>query len=212
MLLQDYKTIIFDFDGVLFDTNDVKASAINNAVKPFTSDVLRTEFVEYFTANNGLPREIKIEKFFSPSASEQILKRYNQLLATELLQAQPIEGCQEFLEILTKFQNQLIILSGGDKGEIYNLLHQSGLAHYFSEILTGPYEKHENIASVKYQKPALFFGDSRIDIELAIVLNLDFVFMGNYDCAQNRKLLRKTKKFDVIRNYKELIHVNKSRN
>ena len=65
MNIEKYNTFIFDFDGVILDSNFVKKEAIYKSVINFTDIENAKKFVNYFIDNSGIPREKKINKFFS---------------------------------------------------------------------------------------------------------------------------------------------------
>ena len=43
--------------------------------------------------------------------------------------------------------------------------------------MTGPSLKEDNLGKTKFERPALFFGDSKIDIDIAFEFELDFIFL-----------------------------------
>ena len=51
MNIFDYKTYIFDFDGVILDSNFIKKNAISKSVTSFIDDIEKITFVEYFISN-----------------------------------------------------------------------------------------------------------------------------------------------------------------
>ena len=67
--LRSFEHYIFDFDGVIFDTNSLKEKNIFKAVSLFEPGSAQS-FTKFFTQNNGIPRE---EKIFSKR-----LKKINQ--------------------------------------------------------------------------------------------------------------------------------------
>ena len=79
-LINSYNLVIFDFDGVIVDSNEIKKKCIYMSVKKNTSKFHATKFTEYFVSNNGIPRKIKIEKYFNKKRSHKILNDYNELL------------------------------------------------------------------------------------------------------------------------------------
>jgi len=60
-----YNTIIFDFDGVVLDSNNIKRDAIKEAVNGVLKEKDVGEFVDYFIRYNGIPRRDKVEKFIT---------------------------------------------------------------------------------------------------------------------------------------------------
>ena len=70
------KKIFIDFDGVICDTNTLKEKNIKEAYK-YVFGEYNIDFVQFFTKNNGVPRELKLKQYFnSPTLEEKILKKY----------------------------------------------------------------------------------------------------------------------------------------
>ncbi len=176
-LINSYDLVIFDFDGVIVDSNQIKKKCIYLSVKKNTSESRATKFTEYFVSNNGIPRRIKIEKYFNEKRSHKILNDYNELLKEK---ESEIKINQEFLEIIKKIKIKKIILSGGERDEIERILNKNRLADIFDKILCSPLTKDENLKKVKNSSNKLFIGDSRIDYEVSVNNNLDFIFYTKF--------------------------------
>ena len=73
--LNKYKSVIFDFDGVILDSNNIKKESIREAAFGILSQQKLNEFVTYFTDNNGIPREGKIAKFIVGNDFNEVLKK-----------------------------------------------------------------------------------------------------------------------------------------
>lgn len=175
-----YKEVFFDLDGVILDTNSIKRRNIGHAVE-FMGDAFRDEFVTYFTANNGLPREIKINKYFLDKADRQrVLETYNRLNAEGLRTASPLPGAVELIQHLHSTGTPIHVFTGGSEEEARELLEKQGLNPFFSGIYGGPRTKQENFDRQAHHHPILMFGDSRSDYEFAKARHLDFVFVHGY--------------------------------
>ena len=176
-LINSYDLVIFDFDGVIVDSNQIKKKCIYMSVKKHTSESQASEFTEYFVSNNGIPRRIKIEKYFNKKRSQKILNDYNKLLKEK---ESEIKLNKEFLEIIKKIKIKKIILSGGERDEIESILDRNSLADEFEKILCSPLTKDENLKKVKASINKLFIGDSRIDYEVSLSNDLDFIFYTKF--------------------------------
>jgi phosphoglycolate phosphatase-like HAD superfamily hydrolase len=200
---QGLKKIVFDFDGVLFDTNNIKKSAIFDATLRVTNNLsLTNTFVSYFTQNNGLPREFKIKTFFIDQLTQQeLLENYEALLSEKLITAQPTYGALEILSLLDNLDVELFILSGGSNVEITEILNRFNLARYFQKILTGPTDKITNAKKHLSESNVLMIGDSVIDYEVSQAMGWDFYFMTAYSDV---KLEDQPKNAKKVTNLKEL--------
>lgn len=181
--LYQYQTYIFDFDGVIADSNAIKEKAINKSVDNFTEKETRQKFLEFFIANNGIPREIKVNKFFSKNISEKILSEYSKILKKELRKVNLIKGVKDFIVSLE--DKDLYILSGGDKREITDILEEKKIKNYFKKVLAGPEKKDKNFLEINKKGKIIFFGDSAIDYQLAKENNLDFIFLYGATSMKN---------------------------
>lgn len=181
-LINKYQTFIFDFDGVISDTNELKKNNVLSAVSRHLSPQESTDFVDYFVKNNGVPREIKFKKKFgSGEIYNEVLSQYDFINKQSLSEAKLVHGVSAFLNKLHQKKKQLIILSGGKKSEIDAILFRQQLTGYFDFILSGPLEKKKNLASIRDQitGPVIYFGDSQEDYYLSDKNNLDFVFVSS---------------------------------
>lgn len=175
--INSYDIVVFDFDGIIVDSNEIKRESIALATERNSSKERALSFTKYFVSNNGIPRKIKIEKFFNKKISAKILKDYNKILEEK---ESEIKVNPEFLEIFPKIKIKKIILSGGEKNEIERLLDQNRLSNKFDLILSAPKTKNENLKCANLTGKILFIGDSRIDYEVSLNNNLDFIFYAKF--------------------------------
>ena len=204
--LVNYNQIFLDFDGVISDSNELKSKNILKASLNYLNPTLAIKFVEYFTSNNGIPREKKVYEYFSDNIlANEILLSYNEL-NKNLINAPIIEGVVDFLYEYRDIP--IYILSGGDRSEIEEYLFFNSIQQCFQKVLCGPETKEQNLASIHITTPALFIGDSLHDYEVSKKFNLDFIFLfgasqvENYDKIE----LPDDKKFD---NFTSLINYYK---
>ena len=186
--IDDYDCFVFDFDGVIADTNSLKKDNIKKSVTNILPYEILDEFVNYFITNNGIPREEKISKFVSDKLNfDCVMKNYSELNNKSFSNVLLIDGIITFLQELYNRNKTLVILSGGVSQEITKILKEHELQHLFSKILTGPINKYRNFCDNIFTAKGnvLYFGDSFHDYDLANLLNIEFVFVSgksqNYD-------------------------------
>ncbi len=181
-----YQHIIFDFDGVLVESNEIRFNGFRKLFKGFPEDQI-DQLVAYARANGGVSRYKKIEYFFNeirqePVSDEQVdhwAAQFSELVEQDIVEAKPVEGSLEFLrEYFSHFD--FAIVSGSDQAELRRICKKRKIDHFFEMILGSPTEKKENIAALLsdlnwQHNKSLYVGDSNNDLDAATANDLDFV-------------------------------------
>jgi phosphoglycolate phosphatase-like HAD superfamily hydrolase len=198
LAIKEYKTIVFDCDGVILDSNVVKTEAYFRTAKNLGATHAEAQaLVDYHVKLGGISRYHKFEWYLrevlnqpvTASAIQVYLDDFSKELEVGLM-ACTIAESVEALRAAT-LQAKWMILSGGDQQEIRDLFAKrmlpSGrkLAELFDGGLFGsPDNKDEVMAREKtsghLQLPALFVGDSKYDYESSKRAGLDFVFVSDW--------------------------------
>lgn len=200
-----YKSVFFDFDGVVADTNPLKHRNILASVSGHIDPLSAAEFASFFTANNGIPREKKVYSWFDFRTGKAILQEYARRNCESFARVGTTPGFARFLERCRETGARTWVLSGGDAGEIVAILRRNKLDR-FDGILAGPVSKSENLERLTYPKPAVFFGDSRHDYEVALEFGLGFIFMSGYTQFKEWPEYFKTKRIiGTISSFTELL-------
>jgi phosphoglycolate phosphatase-like HAD superfamily hydrolase len=196
--LQKYKTIVFDCDGVVLDSNVVKTEAYFRTAKNLgATDKEAQELVDYHVRLGGISRYHKfdyylreiLKKSVTEGAIQELLDEFGRELEVGLMECEIAAGLKE-LRDMTPDSNWLI-LSGGDQEELRTLFAKRTLSKGISldqlfdgGIFGSPDNKDEVLAREKangnVQLPALFIGDSKYDYEAADCAGLDFVFLSDW--------------------------------
>ena len=184
-----YKTIVFDCDGVVLDSNLVKTEAYFRTAKSLgATDAQAQALVDYHVRLGGISRYHKFDWYLrevlhQPATQEAIqilLDEFARELEVVLMECAVADGLPE---LRAASAANWMILSGGDQQEIRTLFAKRDLAKYFDGGLFGsPDNKDTVLAREKengnLQFPALFIGDSKYDFEAATRAGLDFVFLS----------------------------------
>ena len=203
--LKKYKSIVFDCDGVVLDSNVVKTEAYFRTAKNLgATDAQAQALVEYHVKLGGISRYHKFEWYLhevlnqpvTEQAVQALLDEFARELEVGLMECAVAEGLEDLRSATPKAN--WMILSGGDQQEIRVLFAKRDLAKYFDGGLFGSPDNKDTvlareIASGNLQFPALFIGDSKYDFEAATRAGLDFVFLSDWTevadwktyCAEN---------------------------
>ncbi len=195
--LDQYKTLVFDCDGVLLDSNPVKTEAFRTAVAPFNAEAAEA-LVEYHRRNGGISRYEKfrlLRERMWPSGSEpppmdDLLERFRAGVVQGLLEC-PVARGLEALRAATREKTWMVV-SGGDQQELREVFARRALDDYFDGGIHGsPTSKPEilssQIESGQLALPAIFFGDSAFDHQSAVSAGLDFLFVSAWSELPNHQ-------------------------
>ncbi|MCB5186886.1 HAD hydrolase-like protein [Methylobacillus caricis] len=190
--LNQYRTLVFDCDGVILNSNHLKIEAYFATAKNFgASDKDAQALVDYHIKLGGISRFVKFDYFLkeilqkpsSHSEVEFLLKDFGREVRQRLATCEIAPGLDKLRE-QTPDANWLVI-SGGDQQELHGIFAQRRLEHLFDGGIFGsPDNKDEilarELANGNIRKPALFIGDSRYDHESSTRAGLDFVFLQDW--------------------------------
>lgn len=181
--------VVFDCDGVLIESNEVKAQAFGNTVAEYGSEAA-DKLMVYHAQNGGISRFKKFEWFFAevlkkPLTDElmdQLCDRFTELCLTAVKASPMVPGAREVLDRLDG-KLPMFVASGTPQAELEKVLEAKGLARYFKAIAGTPPEKAHLLADIISSNnldPAhvLMVGDSTTDLEAAQVCNTQYYGRG----------------------------------
>ena len=215
--IKKYKTIVFDCDGVVLDSNVVKTEAYFVTAKNLgATDAQAQALVDYHVKLGGISRYHKfdwyvrevLQKPVTDAAIKALLDGFSKALEVGLMQCNLAKGIFDLREAT---DSNWLILSGGDQQEIRDLFAKRKIAHLFNGGLYGsPDNKHEvlarEIANGNIQQPALFIGDAKYDYEAASQAGLDFVFLSDWTEVPDWQDFCKYNNIAVLNNVAQLLN------
>jgi phosphoglycolate phosphatase-like HAD superfamily hydrolase len=181
-----YRTLVFDCDGVILDSNQIKTRAFYNAALPYGAD-MADALVAHHKTHGGVSRHLKFEVFLrdiakqppSASAMQALLHRYAAEVRGGLMQCAMAPGLQSLREATP--DARWMVVSGGDQEELREIFAARGIADWFDAGIFGSPDDKDTILAREQSSlrfPAVFLGDSRYDYEAACRAELDFVFVS----------------------------------
>lgn len=194
--LSEYRSIAFDCDGVILDSNSIKTDAFHTVCLPYGKDEAEA-FVEFHKTHGGVSRNEKFQHFFDtilnrkpmPGEVDTLLKSYGDLVIEKLMVADITPSLPHLRDATGN--TEWLILSGGNQIELRAVFKKRGLCDLFpsKQIFGSPRSKwdiiHDEVEKGHFQAPVLFIGDSRYDYETARKYSFDFVFVSAWSEWQN---------------------------
>ncbi|EWS98583.1 haloacid dehalogenase [Pseudoalteromonas sp. SCSIO_11900] len=213
-IFDQYDLIIFDCDGVLLDSNNMKVSAMNAALtlsNCYTNQQVES-LTKQFKNNFGRSRFYHVDSFVDPllldiekksDLKTFLLNSYAEQVNSLYLTVPEAVGIKPLLRLLSS--KALYVASGSEQEQLKVTLERRGFSEFFKGILGSPETKVDNINNilngVKYNK-AVMVGDAVADYEAALENGIDFVFYSPLSNVKDQMIkLSEKNHFKVIDNY-----------
>lgn len=190
-MLDNFKVILWDFDGVLMNSNAVRDIGFEKVLADYPAEQV-TALMKYHKANGGLSRYVKFRYFFEVVRNESVSDEQIQELAKKFSSIMQeilfdklllINDSIEFVQQnFSKYK--MHIVSGSDGVELRSLCKYLEIDKYFITIEGSPTIKNELVKQLlfKYKyncEACVLVGDSVNDMEAARVNNISFAAYNN---------------------------------
>ena len=190
-VLKNIKNIIFDFDGVIINSMDVRANGIKDIFSHYDKNLV-DKFIEYYRYNAGLSKFIKIKYFYNEilgkDISEERIDEYSNKLS--IIMKKKLISKEVLIEDTCKFiknnyeKFNFHIASGSEESELIFLCDKLEISKYFKSIKGAPIHKNDLVKNIidknNYnRKETILIGDSINDFDAAKINNIGFVGYNN---------------------------------
>ena len=180
------RAIIFDFDGVILDSVDIKTRAFARLFEEHGPEVVR-QAVAHHLAHGGVSRFRKfryiheeiLHRPLSEAESAHLGERFSALVFDEVVKAAWIPGAPEFLrEHHTRYR--CFIASGTPEEELVRIVALRELTPYFVGVFGTPPKKEEIAHRILTEhrlgaEEVVFIGDAMTDFDAARACGLAFI-------------------------------------
>jgi len=191
------KGIIFDFDGVIAESVQVKTDAFASLYNQYGNNIV-TKVIKHHEANGGMSRFEKIKlyhrsylnKTITNEEIEELANQFSKLVVDKVINAPYVSGALVYIQECSK-KYKLFISTGTPTNEMCQILDGREIAKYFIEVYGSPEKKSSHISKIMsnynyYPDELIFYGDANTDIDAAEQANIPFVLIEN---SFNKKLV-----------------------
>ena len=149
MVVSDFKIILWDFDGVIIDSNLVREFGFREVLKEFDPEQVE-QLIDFHNANGGLSRYVKFRYFYeeilrrpiSESQVQELANRFSSIMVESLPNPELlIDETVRFIQEMHSKGKQMHIVSGSDGNELRALCEELDLSKYFLSINGSPTPK-----------------------------------------------------------------------
>lgn len=178
--------VIFDFDGVIADSVDVKTKAFE-ALYAGDGPEIVAAVRDYHLAHGGVSRFEKLKYYqrelVGRSHDEAVIAELANRFAAEVkhrvIAAPEIAGAVAALDAL-KEEADLYVASGTPELELVEIVESRGLTHYFAAVRGSPIRKTQLIQEICAHagapvEHAVMIGDASTDYEAALESGARFI-------------------------------------
>jgi phosphoglycolate phosphatase-like HAD superfamily hydrolase len=190
-MLSRYKYILWDFDGVIINSNPARTLGFKKVLEDFPNDQVE-KLLDFHNDNGGLSRYVKFRYFYEEIRGEEVDEHQIQNLANQfsLIMKQILTNPQLLIQDSVSFiqhncsQIQMHIVSGSDRQELRFLCEKLGISNCFKSISGSPTPKTELVrylveSEIIDPQITCLIGDSINDFEAANDNNIDFFGFNN---------------------------------
>lgn len=191
---EPFVSIVFDCDGVLIESIDIKTRAFADLYRPYGEEIV-TQVVAYHLAHGGISRLEKFRHFhskllglsLSTEEEQKLSDRFSFLVEDEVVEAPWVIGAKEFLDAHWMCV-PLYLVSATPTDELLRIIDRRKMSHYFRGVFGSPASKAEILKSLitKYSvQPTdmLMVGDALTDYVSACSVGMPFI--GRFSGVQS---------------------------
>jgi phosphoglycolate phosphatase-like HAD superfamily hydrolase len=185
-MLDKYKIIFWDFDGVIKESVEVKTNAFRELFRSSGDEVIEKVTIHHIN-NGGMSRFKKIPiylEFAGIKPTENIINEYCDqfavLVEDSVINSNWVPGVQKIICNSKKGDQRYILVTATPQDEIERILFKLKILSNFSNIFGAPMTKSDAInASLKLYnvspKDSIMIGDSIADFEASQNTGSDFL-------------------------------------
>ncbi|WP_271253451.1 HAD family hydrolase [Pseudanabaena sp. Chao 1811] len=185
-MMKKYDAIVFDFDGVLVESVDVKTKAFAALYREYGDHIVQ-QVVDYHLLHGGISRfekfryyqEVLLGQTLTKEEEIQLGDLFSQYVEDAVVAAPYVLGADDFLE--NHYQSiPLFVASGTPDEELKRIVSRRNMNHYFVSVHGSPAKKGaiiQDILKTHGFKPdrVLMVGDAIADYEGAVFADVKFV-------------------------------------
>ena len=192
-----FDQIIFDFDGVILNSHNIKTQAFYEIFKKYGKKIA-TKSKNYHIKNAGISRYVKFKYILKYFVKKKISNKEIKSLSFEfnkicLKKIKKLKISKELLRFFkTKYKNHSFFISTGTpQKEIESILKLKKIHKYFEKVYGSPLTKVQHINKIKKKSLiTLYIGDSYEDYISSKKTKIEFLLKVH---SENEKIFRKKK-------------------
>jgi phosphoglycolate phosphatase len=192
------RCIIFDFDGTLVHSNDIKRQSFFDVTRHLSGSKM---LLEKKLADPDAGDRFSIFRYLSEHLKEndgsscdaiELVDRYTALCEEKIVQAPEVNGATDMLAKFSRNGLKLAVSSATPEDALKKLISLRGLDSFFSVTLGAPASKEKHIEEISNNwqldpTEMLYVGDSEVDKMAALNTGCHFIGVGKNHSRFNER-------------------------
>jgi phosphoglycolate phosphatase-like HAD superfamily hydrolase len=188
--MKKIKSIVFDFDGVIKESVDIKTKAFSDLYSQYGKRILN-KVLNHHLQNGGVSRYNKI-KFYhknflkiklSDIELHKLTNQFSEIVLYKVIEAPFVNGAKSFIKNNCK-KYTMFISTGTPTHEIHQIIKKNKIDHYFTAVFGSPESKIDHLNQIinkwKINKEEMvFIGDSITDRNASNHYGIKFIAVNN---------------------------------
>ena len=184
--LKDYQAILFDFDGVLAESTNIKTEAFAYLFEKFGEEIVK-KVVDHHIKNGGISRYKKIKYYYEQYLNRKITdeeinelaKIFSNFVVEKVIDSEWVSGVKDFLN--KSYGNiDLYVVSGTPQKELEIINEKRKMLNFFNGVYGTPETKPDIINRLIMEhsydpQKVLYIGDSLSDYKDAKEAGVKFL-------------------------------------
>ena len=183
--LKAYRSVFWDFDGVIKDSVKVKSDAFEQLFFPFGKKVIE-RVRNHHEENGGMSRFAKLPIYIEWAGQnitqemfDEYATRFSILVKQKVIDSKWVTGVFEYLSGNYNKQ-EFFLVTATPQQEIEDILISLKIDNFFKEVVGSPTKKYRAVEFImgKYSilsESSVMIGDSRSDYNASNINNIQFV-------------------------------------
>lgn len=180
------KAVIFDFDGVIVESIDIKTAAFAKLFEREGRKAVK-KVVEYHLANAGVSRYEKFRHIYreilkrdlSKNEFKKLCDRFASLVVESVVRAPYVKGAYQFLKKHAA-KYKFFVTSATPQEEIEEIIKKRSIADFFSAVYGAPTMKSDAVKYILKKKglrpsSIVYIGDALSDYKVAQDNHINFI-------------------------------------
>jgi HAD superfamily hydrolase (TIGR01549 family) len=198
------KALLFDFDGVILDSLDVKTQAFYNMYLPYGKDIAK-KAADHHLAHGGISRYEKFKiyhneflgKEISTDEIDRLAAEFSENVLQGVINSPEVAGIRATLEKATE-KYKMWVITGTPTDEIRLICDATQFTQYFIDLYGSPEKKDFWVRKILVDNQlnpneVIFIGDATTDYDAAMANHTHFILREHIDNLvffENKDLVR----------------------